>query len=277
MPELPEVEHVRRCLQDAVRGQTLQRVELRRRDLRWPVPARAVRALRGHTLLRIDRLGKYLLLAFRGARHALLLHLGMTGRVLLARVGEVPGWELHEHWRLAFDRVVVRFQDARRFGALLTCRAADPRAHPLLARLGPDPFDPRLDAAWLADRAGRRRTPLKSFLLDAGSVAGIGNIYASETCFLAGLAPQLRVHRLRPDDWGRLLSAMRQVLSAALAAGGTSFRDFVGTNGEPGWFQRALHVYDRAGEPCTRCGRAVRTARQAGRSTFWCSGCQRTR
>jgi formamidopyrimidine-DNA glycosylase len=277
MPELPEVEHVRCCLHDAVLGQTLRRVELRRHDLRWPVPVRAVRALRGHEIVRVDRLGKYLLLVFGEARRALLLHLGMTGRVLLAPRGKVPDWELHEHWRLTFDHVVVRFQDARRFGALLTCLAADPAAHPLLARLGPDPFDSRLDASRLAARAGRRRTPLKSFLLDASNVAGIGNIYASETCFLAGLPPQLRVHRLRSDDWNRLLSAMRQVLSEALAAGGTSFRDFVGTNGEPGWFKTALRVYDRAGEPCTRCRRTVRVARQGGRSTYWCPACQRRR
>lgn len=278
MPELPEVETVRRALRDALVGRRLAEADIRRSDLRWPVPRGGVRALVGRTLTAIDRRSKYLLLRFdHRAKDDLLVHLGMSGRVLLvpsprARRTE---WVRHEHWRMRFGRWTVRFIDPRRFGALLTVAAGAAEAHPLLAHLGPEPLADELDAEFWFRRSRKRRTTLKAFLLDARNVAGVGNIYACEACFEAGVLPQARVHRLSRSAWRRILRALRRVLGRALAAGGTTLRDYAGAGGDPGGFQLELRVYGRAGLPCRGCGDAVKVIQIQGRSTFYCSRCQR--
>jgi formamidopyrimidine-DNA glycosylase len=241
------------------------------------VPAHEVQKLRCHRLVDIERHGKYLVLVFGDAApHSLLLHLGMSGQIRLAPAATRPRWTLHEHWRLRFGPSMVRYVDPRRFGALLTCPRGRARAHPLLARLGPDPLEAGFGPQALSRASRGSRATLKSFLLDGRRVAGIGNIYACEACFEARIRPTARVHRLDRQAWNALCNALRVVLHRALAAGGTSIRDYVDARGEPGWFQHELRVYGREGRPCSVCSTAIRVRRDAGRSTYYCPGCQRS-
>lgn len=278
MPELPEVETVRRGLAAALRNRELQRVELRRRDLRWPLPAAALRRLGGRRLEDVARRGKYLLLCFDGAPpRAALAHLGMSGRMFVDRIAPRaprPAFEPHEHWRMDFGARLLRYVDARRFGMLDVVTRTDAAAHRLLASLGPEPFDPAFDAERLWARTRGRRVSLKAFLLDAREVAGIGNIYASEICHRAGLRPGRAVSCLRRADCERLAAAVREVLERAIAAGGTTLRDHAGVDREAGYFGRELAVYGRAGEPCRTCGAAIRRVVHGGRSSFYCPRCQ---
>lgn len=279
MPELPEVETVRRGLAAALAGRVLRRVEIRREDLRRPVPAAALRRLHGRRLDGVARRGKYLLLCFDGAPpRTALVHLGMSGRLFVDPVASRsrrPAFELHEHWRMDFGDRLVRYVDARRFGILDLVARTEAPTHPLLAPLGPEPFDPAFDAAYLHARTRRRRIPLKAFLLNAREVAGIGNIYASEICHLAGLRPGRAVSRLRLADCERLVACVREVLERAIAAGGTTLRDYAGVDRAAGYFARELAVYGRAGAPCRACGASIRRTVHGGRSTFHCPRCQR--
>ncbi|MCA8954786.1 MAG: bifunctional DNA-formamidopyrimidine glycosylase/DNA-(apurinic or apyrimidinic site) lyase, partial [Planctomycetes bacterium] len=275
-PELPEVETVRRGLDRSLLRRRLQEVELARHDLRWPIPVAACHDLRGRRCVAISRRSKYLLLHFDGATAPVaLIHLGMSGRLWVERRRDLDAWRTHEHWRMHFGPLVLRYADPRRFGVLDVVTGNELGTHRLLCALGPEPLGEEFDAAYLFRRTRQRRVATKLFLMDAKNVVGIGNIYASEICHAAGVRPRRGAHRLSRDDCARLAIAVRTVLSRALAAGGTTIRDYIGADEDTGYFQHELRVYDRAGLPCVACGAAIRQTVDGGRSTYYCPTCQR--
>ncbi|MBL8749374.1 MAG: bifunctional DNA-formamidopyrimidine glycosylase/DNA-(apurinic or apyrimidinic site) lyase [Planctomycetes bacterium] len=279
MPELPEVETVRSGAEPLLRGRRLVAVELRRPDLRWPIPVDAVHALVGRRCTAIARRSKYLLLHFDGAdRPVAIVHLGMTGRMLVEATtvrAPRPEYRTHEHWRMDFGDRLVRFVDPRRFGALDVASGAALGSHPRLAGLGREPLEPGFDGAFLFAVSRRRKTAVKALLMDGGVLVGVGNIYASEACWRARVRPRRAAGSLTRAECDALATAIRTVLQAAIAAGGTSFRDYVGVAEDAGFFARELSVYEREGQACRRCGGIVRRTTDGGRSTYWCAGCQR--
>ena len=279
MPELPEVETVRRGAEPHLVGQRLRLVELKRKDLRWPIPVAAVHDLEGRKCTAVTRRSKYLLLHFDGkGSPTAIVHLGMSGRmfvdVLGPRAGR-PEWRLHEHWRMDFGTRLVRLVDPRRFGALDACPAAELAHHKLLAGLGIEPLEPGFDGAFLHRISRRKKASVKTLLMDGRLLVGVGNIYASEACWRAHVRPRRAAGTLTLAECNLLAKAVVAVLSAAIDAGGTSFRDYVGVNEDAGFFQRELAVYEREGQPCRRCGAVIRRTTDGARSTYWCPGCQR--
>lgn len=277
MPELPEVEVTRRALAPYVEGLAVQTVSVRDRRLRWPVPAGLNRTLAGRALVALDRRGKYLL--WRFPHGTLISHLGMSGSWRLHLVAPpVPG--THDHADIAFlsgnGARVARLTDPRRFGALLWHPASrgDPARHPLLVHLGIEPFDPRFDADLLYVATRGRRTAIKQVLLSGDVVVGVGNIYASESLFRAGIHPALPAARLSRPRCARLVEAVRAVLADAIDAGGSTLRNFIGADGSAGYFTLRAHVYDRAGQPCRNCNTPIRRLLQGQRATFFCPRCQ---
>ncbi len=279
MPELPEVETVCRGLRAHVVGRRVRAVELRRSDLRWPIPVAAVEALAGHTCREVTRRSKYLLLHFDGATApVLLVHLGMTGRLFVdvrKPRAAAPEFRRHEHWRLDFGDRLLRFVDPRRFGALDVGAQATLAQHALLHRLGVEPLQAGFDGALLFAATRHRKVAIKVLLMNAAVVVGIGNIYASEACWRAGVRPRRAAGSLTRRECDALVEAVKAVLLAAIAAGGTSFRDYVGVAEDAGFFARELAVYERGGEACRRCGATIRRTTDGGRSTYWCAVCQR--
>ncbi len=274
MPELPEVEVLRRSLAPHLVGRAFRRVEVGNPSLREPVrPATLRRHLLGRRVAEVGRRAKYLLIGLDG-ESTLALHLGMSGRVLLTPGASAAG--PHEHLRFFLDDGrVLRFRDPRRFGlafALPTRRLPRDRH---FAGLGPEPLADGFDGATLRSAARRRHGPVKSFLMDAGVVVGVGNIYACEALFRAGIHPRRSVARIAPQRWETLAASVREVLADAIRQGGTTLNDFADGEGRRGYFQVSLAVYGRDGETCTRCGRAIRRLVQSGRSTFYCPRCQR--
>lgn len=272
MPELPEVEVVRRGLQPRVAGRTVLDVEVRERRLRWPIPADLARCLVGRRVLGIDRRGKYLLLDFGVGW--LIVHLGMSGNFRFFEGAPVAA--RHDHVDIITDAGVLRYTDPRRFGAMLWHDRLDGplHAHPLLASLGVEPFSAAFDGASLYRASRGRRVSAKQFLLAGRDVVGVGNIYASESLFRAGIRPTARAERLSRARCDRLAQTIRETLSEAIERGGSSLRDFVGSSGESGYFQLDCRVYGRAGEPCRDCGTAIRSIRQQQRATYFCPVCQ---
>ncbi|MBS1170530.1 MAG: mutM [Burkholderiaceae bacterium] len=273
MPELPEVEITRRGLAPHVEGRTLTGVVLRRSGLRWPFPDELAALLTGHAVRSTGRRGKFLLLHFDHG--TLIIHLGMSGRLRLLPAA-TPA-DKHDHIDLLFGAQAIRMTDPRRFGAVLWHPAEQGPAerHPLLASLGIEPFDPAFDGEYLYQKCCNRRTSIKLALLSGKIVVGVGNIYASESLFVAGIDPRTPAHRITRKRCDRLAEAIRSVLGEALRQGGSSLRDFIGANGQPGYFQLHCHVYGRAGLPCHRCGAAIRQISQGQRSTFFCVNCQK--
>lgn len=271
MPELPEVETTRRGLEPHLLGQRIDAVIVRNRALRWPVPRNLPRLAAGCTVQALGRRGKYLLLDC--GRGWLVLHLGMSGSLQIVPASRPPGKHDHVDLLLASGNA-VRFTDPRRFGAVLWERT-DPLRHPLLAGLGPEPLSAAFSAAWCHAHTRGRRAPIKNVVMDSGFVTGVGNIYASEALFHAGIHPGLAAGRLSLVRWETLVAAIRRTLLAAIEAGGSSLRDYVGAEGEPGYFQQSYFVYGRRGEPCRACGGPIKSLRQGQRSTFYCSNCQR--
>jgi len=269
MPELPEVEVARRGIEPRLVGRTISAVAVREPRLRWRVPAQ-VHALAGRTVRSVKRRGKYLLFDFGGGH--LILHLGMSGSLQLVKAGTAPG--KHDHLDLSFGEQVLRLRDPRRFGAALWTDHP-PEAHPLLRHLGIEPLTPALDGRRLHALTRASRVQIKPFLMDGRRVVGVGNIYASESLFLAGIAPRKRADRLSAADCARLAAAVKRTLRAAIRAGGSSLRDFVGSDGAHGCFQLRTWVYDRAGRSCRRCGATIRRVVQGQRATYYCPGCQR--
>lgn len=276
MPELPEVEVTRRALAPVVEGRTLESVEVRERRLRWPVPDRLGASIAGHRVERIGRRGKYLLWHFE--RGTLISHLGMSGAWRIwPRAQPVPPPRIHDHVDLLFRSHCIRMTDPRRFGALLWHDAADGRveAHPLLAGLGIEPFDDAFAGDWLHGHMRSRTAPIKQVLLAGDVVVGVGNIYASECLFRAGINPKLSAHRLGRLRCDGLAQAIREVLTEAIAVGGSSLRDFVGSDGVEGYFMNDAFVYERAGQPCRVCATPITRLMQGQRATYYCRQCQR--
>jgi formamidopyrimidine-DNA glycosylase len=271
MPELPEVETTRRGLLPHVVGRRIHDVVVRNRHLRWPVPRDLARRLRGEQVLGIRRRGKYLLFECRHGH--LLVHLGMSGRLSL--VSRDQPARRHDHVDLQLEGPdAVRLTDPRRFGAMLWVRGPAER-HVLLRGLGLEPLEDGFDGAALQRLARGRRVAVKHFLMNARLVTGVGNIYASEALFRAGIHPLRSVARISRTRWDRLAEAVRETLESALAAGGTTLRDYASLEGRPGEFGTRCAVYGREGEPCIACGSRIRALRQGQRSTFYCPGCQR--
>ncbi len=278
MPELPEVETVRRGMAPLLVGQTVQGITLRRTDLRWPIPASRVRRLRGRTCERVWRRSKYLQLHFSGAGSPVaLIHLGMSGRLFVDELQDAephPAFRRHEHWRMDFGRYLMRYVDARRFGMLDVVPQEELDSHWLIRDLGPEPLGNGFDGESLFRLSRRRRVALKSLLMDSRNVAGVGNIYASEACFHAGLRPRRAAGRLTRRNCEDLAHALRRVLRAAIGQGGTTIRDHAGVDQRSGYFQQQLMVYGREGEPCRACGTEIKRVVAVGRSTFYCPRCQ---
>lgn len=276
MPELPEVETVMRGLAPRLEGRLLAHVEARRPDLRWPLPPDFARRLAGRRVIGLRRRAKYILVDMDDAA-SWLIHLGMSGRMLLSEGGE-PAPERHDHVVLRTDEGWwIRFNDARRFGMMDLWPTADVENHRLLAGLGPEPLGNAFSGASLEASLEGRQTPIKAALLDQRVVAGIGNIYACEALHRAGVSPKRLALNVRGGRAEALAQAIAAVLSEAIAAGGSSLRDHRQTSGELGYFQHAFRVYDREGEPCPTegCRGSIRRLVQAGRSTFYCPSCQR--
>lgn len=279
MPELPEVETVRRGLVPKLVGRRIVRLVQRRRDLRVPMPAKFAQRVEGHTVLAIDRRAKYLLLRLDDG-NTLIVHLGMSGRMTLhdaASAAEHP-FERHDHVVIDTDEGwQVRFNDARRFGLMLLVADAAVAKHRLFKGLGPEPLDASFDGAALASRLKGRKTPIKAALLDQKTLVGVGNIYACEALFLAGISPRRSAHTVQGERAERLAAAIKEVLLRSIDDGGSTLRDHVQPGGELGYFQTRFKVYDRTGALCpTRdCGGTVRRLVQSGRSTFYCARCQR--
>jgi formamidopyrimidine-DNA glycosylase len=276
MPELPEVEVTRRALAPHVEGRTLESVTVRERRLRWPVPPRLHEQLAGRRVERIDRRGKYLL--WRFAHGTLISHLGMSGawRVWPRRV-PVPPPQIHDHIDLLFRSDCIRLTDPRRFGAVLWHAAADGPVgnHPLLAGLGIEPFDPGFTGDWLYRLTRARSAAIKQVLLAGDVVVGVGNIYASESLFRAEINPKLPARRLGHARCGQLAVAITEVLTEAIAVGGSTLRDFIGADGVEGYFMSDAFVYERAGQPCRLCATPITRVLQGQRATYYCRHCQR--
>lgn len=269
MPELPEVETTRRGLAPWVDGRTLVRAAVRQPRLRWPVPG-AVQYLRNESIHGIRRRAKFLLLDLDSGQ--LLLHLGMSGSLRVVPADTRP--EKHDHLDLVLDSgSALRLRDPRRFGAVLW--TDEPDRHPLLDKLGPEPWDAVVDGDWFYRRARGRRRTVKDFIMDAGILVGVGNIYAQESLFRAGIHPARAAGRISRSRYALLADAIRAVLGEAIEVGGTTLRDFAGAGGAPGYFRQQLTVYGRGGEPCLSCGRALRAVRHGQRATVYCTRCQR--
>ena len=269
MPELPEVETTRRGIAPLITGRRVTRIVVRNPRLRWRVPTRLARELPGHTIDTVTRRAKYLLLGT--TRGTVILHLGMSGSLRVIEHSVPP--QTHDHVDIVFDDGnCLRLRDPRRFGSVLW--ALDPMHHPLLANLGPEPLGDDFDAQYLF-RASRDRTrAIRDFLLDGTVVAGIGNIYANEALFAAGVRPKRPAGRLTLEECRRLVRTVRTILGRAVKAGGTTLRDFQNHEGEPGYFQFKLKVYGLEGKPCQRCGKAIRHSQIGQRSAFYCTVCQ---
>ncbi len=271
VPELPEVETTRRGLEPMLLGRTVTRVDVRQPRLRWPVSPELAEALTGARIESVGRRAKYLLLG--AGRGTVILHLGMSGSLRYVSAGTPAGRHDHVQWLLE-DESWLRLHDPRRFGAVLWT-TGDAREHPLLRRLGPEPLRPEFDRERLYRFSRHRRTSVKAFIMDSRVVAGIGNIYAAEALFLAGIHPARRANRIALDRYQRLTDSIRRVLADAIRAGGTTLRNFVDAGGRPGDFRRRLLVYGRPGEPCRHCGAALARRVIAQRSTVYCPRCQR--
>ncbi len=271
MPELPEVETVCRGIRPHLQGRVFTGVTVRQPQLRWPVPDDLAQRLAGQRVLAVSRRAKYVLISL--AEGCLMVHLGMSGRLFFVAAGTAVG--KHDHVDFALDNgQLLRYTDPRRFGAVLWLEG-EAEAHPLLGHLGPEPLSADFNVAYLLARAKGRSVPVKSLLMDGRVVVGVGNIYANEALHMAGIRPDRAAGKISRQRYARLVDCVKQVLTSAIAQGGTTLKDFVGGDGRPGYFKQELLVYGRAGLPCPACGSALREIRQAQRSTVFCARCQR--
>ena len=277
MPELPEVETVKRGLQPILEQRVLMRVEQRRPDLRIPFPDDFVARLEGHRVESLRRRAKYLLMDLDDGT-VVIAHLGMSGRMLVRPKGSNAPLETHDHVVLHTDQgSSVVYNDARRFGLMTLTDRKNESSHPLLRHLAPDPTQPDFTGPNLADRLAGKRTPIKAALLDQTVIGGVGNIYASEALYRAGVSPRRLAASVKRQRAERLAAAVRDVIAEAIEAGGSSLRDYVQADGELGYFQHRWRVYDREDQPCPTpgCHGLVKRIVQSNRSTFYCGFCQR--
>lgn len=283
MPELPEVETVRRGLEPAMAGKKVRKITLRRANLRVPFPDNLAALLKGRAVLRLDRRAKYILIHIGGkSEDVLIVHLGMSGYMSVVR--DIAGYkpQTHDHMIIAMDDGMgVVFNDARRFGMVMLASANDVQAHAAFRALGPEPLEDDFTGAVLKARLKNKKTPIKLALLDQRVVAGVGNIYASEALYEAGISPEREAGTLSPAKADALVLAIKNVLNCAIASGGSSLKDHRGVDGTMGYFQHSFAVYDQEGEACPRCragGRkkaSIRKIVQSGRATYFCPSCQK--
>jgi formamidopyrimidine-DNA glycosylase len=271
MPELPEVETTLRGISPHLKHRQITDVIIRNPKLRWPIPKNLPALLRGQTVRGLQRRAKYLLVAFDHG--TLILHLGMSGSLRIQPVGTTA--EKHDHFDLMLDSgQLLRLRDPRRFGAVLW-HEGDVAQHPLLAALGPEPLEPDFDGKYLHRATRPRSIAIKLAIMDSHLVVGVGNIYANEALFRAGIRPQLAANKLSLPRCEILVLNIRQVLLEAIKQGGSTLRDFVHSDGSSGYFQQSYFVYGRTGEPCRACGMPIKQIKQGQRSTFYCPVCQR--
>ena len=271
MPELPEVETTRRGIEPHITGRRIDRLRVHEHRLRWPVDLKMVAMLAGTAIRRAGRRAKYLLLETDAG--TLILHLGMSGslRVLPASTPRIA----HDHIDIELDSgQTLRFNDPRRFGSLFFT-TGDPALHPLLKALAPEPLEDEFDGAYLFRQTRRRSVAIKQLIMNSRLVVGVGNIYASEALFRARIRPRRQARSLTQKECTRLVRAIKSTLAMAVKVGGTTLRDYVGADGNPGYFRQRLYVYERAGSPCRVCGKPVKQFTQGQRSTYWCSTCQK--
>ncbi len=272
MPELPEVETTRRGIEPHISGKEIREVIVRRSDLRQPVTP-GIDAIAGQHVRNVRRRSKYLLIDL-DAGATLLVHLGMSGSLRVTR--ESHEWRRHDHVGITFSSdVQLRYHDPRRFGLVLLLPPGAEASHPLLEKLGPEPLEALFTTETLFTACHGRSTTIKQVIMDAEVVVGVGNIYASEALFRAGIRPRTRASRISRPRLDKLAAAIRQVLAEAIEQGGTTLRDFVNSDGQPGYFRQRLFVYDRGSEPCRVCATPIQRAVVGQRSTYWCPQCQK--
>ncbi len=269
MPELPEVETTRRGIEPWLRGQTIERIIVRQPKLRWPV-ADEIRQLEGEQITGLSRRAKYILVTT--VRGTAIWHLGMSGSLRLVEPEEDPGVHDHIDWQLSNGKV-LRYHDPRRFGALLWLAPGEDSEH--LTHLGPEPLSDDFSAVYLYQRSRGKKQAIKTFIMDGKVVVGVGNIYANESLFKAGIRPQTAAGKISRAKMERLVAEIKTVLAAAIEQGGTTLRDFVGGDGKPGYFAQQLFVYGRGGKLCKVCGTTLKEIRQGQRATVYCPLCQR--
>ncbi|MFA0088514.1 bifunctional DNA-formamidopyrimidine glycosylase/DNA-(apurinic or apyrimidinic site) lyase [Vibrio sp. 10N.261.51.F12] len=269
MPELPEVEVSRLGISPHLLDQTIQKIVIRQRQLRWLIPEE-IHQLHGEKILTIRRRAKYLLIDT--AKGTAIIHLGMSGSLRV--LDTPPEAEKHDHVDLVLSSgKVMRYNDPRRFGAWLWCGPGE--SHELLDNCGPEPLTDDFSVEWMMTRAKNKRVAVKTFIMTNANVVGVGNIYASESLFIAGVHPLTPTHRLKKSDWIRLVAEIKTVLAQAIAQGGTTLKDFSQTDGKPGYFAQELLVYGRGGQPCKQCGRVIQELKIGQRNTFFCEQCQK--
>ncbi|MGI9235967.1 MAG: bifunctional DNA-formamidopyrimidine glycosylase/DNA-(apurinic or apyrimidinic site) lyase [Woeseiaceae bacterium] len=269
MPELPEVETSRRGIEPHIVGATIAQIVIRERRLRWPVPRTIDRNLPGESVRSVERRAKYILI--NTDKGSAILHLGMSGSVCIVDTGTPAG--VHDHVDIEFDSgLMLRFRDPRRFGSLHWSRR--PLSHRLLKNLGPEPLSDAFDGHYLWRQSRGRKVSIKQFIMNAQIVVGVGNIYASEALFMSGINPRRAAGRIARHRYDDLATAIKDVLSKAIKAGGTTLRDFYGGDGEAGYFQQQLVAYGREGEPCRCCDTPISAIVQGQRSTYYCKSCQ---
>jgi len=270
MPELPEVETLRRALLPLVLNKPCKDLKFHRKDIRFPIPkATLYRQMKNQKVFQVQRIGKYLLL--KVPKGAMLLHLGMSGRV--SQKTTMSPQEKHTHATFQFgEKIFLHFVDPRRFGCILWVQKNG--KHPLLDNLGPDPFSPEANPDALKIRAKNCKSPIKTFIMDSRRITGIGNIYACESLFLAGINPKRQAGLITFSEWKQLLSCIRSTLEKSIAAGGTTLRDFFEPSGKTGYYAVKLSVYGKENEPCPKCATPISRLIHSGRSTFFCNTCQ---
>lgn len=271
MPELPEVETTRNGIAPYIENQQVEQVIIRDTRLRWPVTDKLDEKLCGQIIQSVSRRAKYLLL--NTAEGTLFIHLGMSGRLRILTAFQPA--EKHDHVDIVFaNNIILRFTDPRRFGAILWT-SESPMQHPLLSHLGPEPLKDLFNAGYLFQRSRKRQVSIKTFIMNAEIVVGVGNIYASESLFLSGIHPQLIAAKLTKTQAEKLVAAIKLTLKKAIAAGGTTLRDFRDSEGKPGYFAQELWVYARQNQGCKKCGHPIELIRQANRATYFCPQCQK--
>jgi formamidopyrimidine-DNA glycosylase len=271
MPELPEVETTRLGINPHICGGTIKKVLIRQHSLRWPIPSDLPKTINNKKLLSISRRGKYLLFEFSHGH--LLIHLGMSGSLRITKPQEPP--KKHDHVDILFSKdQCLRFHDPRRFGAILWTSESI-LDHPLLSKLGPEPLNEAFNGEYLFTKSRKRKKDIKTFIMDSHIVVGVGNIYANEALFDAGIRPTRAAGKVTRKEYSLLVKGIKKVLNKSIKQGGTTLRDFVGSDGKPGYFVQQLKVYGRDGLNCKQCGKILKSIRQSQRATVYCSHCQR--
>ncbi len=271
MPELPEVETTRRGVEPHVTGMRISELIIRRYDLRQPISA-DISALEGRRIRAVMRRSKYLLFEIDDGS-TLLVHLGMSGSLRV--VDPAEAWKKHDHVGMTLETGrQLRFHDPRRFGLVMRLTEPEPMSHPLLKNLGPEPLEAAFTVDHLTATCAKRSAAIKTVIMDAKTVVGVGNIYASEALFRAGILPETAANQITQPRLAKLVATIREVLAAAILEGGTTLRDFLNSDGKPGYFKQRLFVYERKGQPCRVCETPVCHAVTGQRSTYWCPRCQ---